>query len=70
MPSSAVSALADDIAQEVPDLDDRGVMTRAGDLLARTLAEREATRLQNVAEAKARIAAIDAAEADRTAATR
>jgi len=70
VPSSALSALTDAIAAEVPQLDSTEAVARAGAQLRDTLDKRTAARDSKVADAKAAIAQASEAAARRTATTR
>ncbi len=70
VPSSAVRALADSIAAEVPDLSASEALGRAGSQLRDTLDNRVGARQQKVADARDAIARAQEAAAPRTATTR
>ncbi|MDQ6746901.1 MAG: hypothetical protein M3010_02160 [Candidatus Dormibacteraeota bacterium] len=70
VPSSALSALTDAIAAEVPQLDSTEAVARAGAQLRDTLDKRTAARDTKIMDARAAIAAASEAAARRTAVTR
>jgi len=70
VPSSAVRALADSIAAEVPDLSASEALSRAGTQLREALDKRTAAREQKLHDAGAAIARASEASARRTATTR
>ena len=67
VPSSALGALADAIAAEVPELRDDEVLSRAHSDLNAALERRAAARAKRVADAQRRLEEINAAETQRTA---
>lgn len=69
VPASALPALADAIAAEVPSLSDAEVMARAQDALRQALEERSAAHTEEVQKAQQHAADIKAAAAGRTALT-
>ncbi len=70
VPSSALSALTDSIAAEVPNLQPAEAVGRAGNLLREALDKRATVRQQKVDDARAAIARAQEAAAARTATTR
>lgn len=70
VPSSALSALTDAIAAEVPQLDSTEAVARAGAQLGDTLDKRATARQNKVTDARAAIAQASEAAARRTAVTR
>ncbi len=70
VPSSAVRALADSIAAEVPNLEPAEALSRAGTQLREALDKRTAAREQKILDARAAIAQASEAAAVRTATTR
>lgn len=69
VPSSALPALADAIAAEVPALTDGEVMARAGDLHRQALEERGAARQQAIREAEDKLLALAGDQLVRTSPT-
>lgn len=70
VPSSALSALTDAVAAEVPQLDSTEAVARAGAQLRDTLDKRTAARDTKIMDARAAIAQAAEAAARRTAVTR
>jgi len=70
VPSSALQALTDAIATEVPTLQPAEALSRAGTQLREALDKRATVRQQKVADARAAIARASEAAAVRTATTR
>jgi len=70
VPSSAVRALADSIAAEVPNLQPAEALSRAGTQLREALDKRATVRQQKVLDARAAIARASEAASLRTATTR
>ncbi|MCU1612777.1 MAG: hypothetical protein JWO98_317 [Frankiales bacterium] len=66
IPASALPALADAVAAEVPQLNDSEVLARASELLRQALEERGAARAQAIQKAEAELAKLDASDTART----
>ena len=70
VPSSALNALTDAVAEENPSMHPSDVIAQASDLLHQATTKRRAMRSQAEADARAHLDQIAASEADRTATTR